>query len=161
VGGAHLVVVGDGPERAAVHQRAADLDVLDAVTFAGAVPHRDTPAFYRAADVFALSSEFDNSPNALLEAMASGLPIVSTDVGGVREFVDVPDGGAIVPSGDAGALAGAIERYMTSPSAARAAGVYNRRKAASEFSWSTSAADLLGVYRRVVRAPGGEQRASA
>ena len=158
---AHLVVVGDGPERAAIRQRAADLGVLDAATFAGAIPHQDTPAFYRAADVFALSSEFDNSPNVVLEAMASGLPVVSTDVGGVREFVDAPEGGAIVPPGDAGAFAAALERYVISPTEGRAAGVYNRRKAASDFSWAASAARLLGVYRRVTGAPGGEHRASA
>lgn len=158
---AHLVVVGDGPERDAIRQRAADVAVLDAVTFVGSVPHRETPAFYRAADVFVLSSDFDNSPNVILEAMASGLPIVSTDVGGVRSFVDDPEGGTIVPRGDAAGLAGAIERYVASPSEGRAAGVYNRRKAASDFSWPASAAQLLAVYRRVTGTHPTEQRASA
>jgi len=158
---AHLVIVGDGPERDALHQRAASLGVLDASTFVGSIAHRDTPAFYRAADVFALSSEFDNSPNVVLEAMASGLPIVSTDVGGVREFVDEPQGGTIVARGDADALARAIERYLTSYPDARAAGVYNRRKATSDFSWSASASQLAAVYRRVVSANGRDERASA
>ncbi len=158
---AHLVIVGDGPERDHVRQRAADLGVLDAVSFVGSVAHRELPAFYRAADVFALASEFDNSPNAVLEAMATGLPVVSTDVGGVRQFLDDPEGGAIVPRDDASAFARALERYVLSPSESRAAGVYNRRKAASEFSWPSSAAKLLAVYRRVAGASAGEQRASA
>lgn len=157
----HLVIVGDGPERDAIRQHAADLAVLDAVTFVGSVPHRDTPAFYRAADVFALSSDFDNSPNAILEAMASGLPIVSTDVGGVRQFVDDPEGGTVVARGDATAFARALERYVVSRSERRAAGAYNRRKAASDFSWAASAAQLLAVYRRVTAARSTEQRASA
>jgi len=157
---AHLVIVGDGPERDALRQQAADLGVLDATTFVGSVAHRETAAFYRAADVFALSSEFDNSPNVVLEAMASGLPVVATDVGGVRQLLDDPEGGAIVPRGDAAALTRALARYVTSPSEARAAGVFNRGKAASDFSWSASAAQLLAVYRRVVDAD-GERRASA
>ncbi len=158
---AHLVVVGDGPERDAIRQRAADLGVLDAATFVGSIAHRDTPAFYRAADVFALSSDFDNSPNVILEAMASGLPIVSTDAGGVRQFVDDPEGGTVVARGDAAAFAQAIARYVMSPSESRAAGVYNRRKAVSEFSWPASAAQLLAVYRRVTGMHPTEQRASA
>lgn len=157
---AHLVIVGDGPEREALRQQAADLGVLDATTFVGSVSHRDTPAFYRAADVFALSSEFDNSPNVALEAMASGLPVVATDAGGVRQFVDDPEGGAIVPRGDAAALARALVQYVKSPTEARAAGVFNRGKAATEFSWTASAAQLLAVYQRVLDA-GGEHRASA
>jgi glycosyltransferase involved in cell wall biosynthesis len=147
----HLLIVGDGPWRDAVRARAGQLDVAECVTFAGSVPHRETPAFYRAADVFALSSDFDNSPNAVLEAMACALPIVATDAGGVRDFVDVPAGGAIVPPGDAAALANALESYLLHPTAARAAGAYNRKRAAAQFSWRTSALQLLDVYQRIVR----------
>jgi glycosyltransferase involved in cell wall biosynthesis len=122
------------------------------VTFAGSVPHRDTPSFYRAADVFALSSEFDNSPNVILEAMACGLPVVSTDVGGVREFVIDRSGGAVVPPGDAASFACALESYLAQPEAALAAGTFNRQRASTEFSWRASALQLLDVYRRVVAA---------
>ena len=141
--------------------RAAELDLADSVTFAGSVPQRDTPAFYRTADVFALSSDFDNSPNAVLEAMACGLPVVATDVGGVREFVADRVGGAVVPPGDAAALAEALERYLAQPDAARAAGAHNRLKATTEFSWRASALQLLDVYRRVIDARRDRERASA
>jgi glycosyltransferase involved in cell wall biosynthesis len=83
----HLLIVGDGPERSAVRAIVGELGLVDCVTFAGQVPHRDTPACYRTGDVFALSSDFDNSPNAVLEAMASGLPIVASGVGGLRDFL--------------------------------------------------------------------------
>src|SRR4051812_545244 len=157
----HLLIVGDGPEAQALKEAAAVLDLSDAVTFAGSVPHADTPAYYRAADVFALASGFDNSPNVLLEAMACGLPIVTTDVGGVRDFVEERSGGAVVPPGDAPALAAAVETYLLSEDEARAAGAFNRQRAATEFSWRTSAVKLLDVYDRVLSARQGTARASA
>ena len=97
----HAVIVGDGPEATALRRHAQRLDLHDAVTFVGRVAHPETPPYYRTADVFALSSSFDNSPNAILEAMASGLPVVATDVGGVSEFVANGLGAAVVPAGDA------------------------------------------------------------
>jgi glycosyltransferase involved in cell wall biosynthesis len=157
----HLLIVGDGPERGAVRARAAELDLTDAVTFAGSVPQGDLPAFYRAADVFALSSDFDNSPNAVLEAMACGLPVVATDVGGVRDFVAEGVGGALVPPDNATALANALERYLAHPDRAQAAGTHNRLKASAQFSWRSSAMQLLDVYRRVIESRRGDQRASA
>ena len=129
----HLLIVGDGPEAGMLKHRAAGLDLSDRVTFAGQVAHGDMPMFYRSADVFALSSEFDNSPNAVLEAMACGLPVVATDVGGVRQFVTDGDGGIVVAPGDAAALAAALERFLTSPAAARAAGLRNRARVVEEF----------------------------
>lgn len=146
----HLLVVGDGPSRAAVAARVAERDLRDCVTLAGSVPHEHTPAYYRAADVFALSSEFDNSPNSVLEAMACGLPIVATDCGGVREFVSDATAGAIVPRGDAAALAAALQRYLSDPPLARQTGRQNRMTAVHDFSWSESARQLLGVYREAI-----------
>ena len=157
----HLLIVGDGPEADALQRRAVADGVADRVTFTGNVPHGDTPSWFRSADVFALSSRFDNSPNAVLEAMATGLPIVATDVGGVREFVAEGAGGALVPDDDPDALAAALERYLTDAAAARAAGTWNRDRAAREFSWRRSAQRLVDVYHRVIAAPRGAARASA
>jgi glycosyltransferase involved in cell wall biosynthesis len=146
----HAVIVGDGPEGTALRRRVATLDLVDAVTFVGGVSHADTPPYYRSADVFALSSSFDNSPNAILEAMACGLPVVATDVGGVRELVADRLGAAIVPAGDAEAFAAGLERFLSSADAAQAAGAHNRTTAATVFSWRASALRLLDVYQRVV-----------
>jgi len=158
---AHLLIVGDGPERERIRARAVALGIRDAVTLVGSVAQRETPAYYRAADVFALSSDFDNSPNAVLEAMASGLPVVATDVGGVREFMPDDAGGAVVPQRDPEALASAIERYITRPAEARAAGALNRRRAAADYSWRSSAERLLDVYRLAIDGRGRAERASA
>jgi len=133
--------------------------IAAAVTFAGAIPFDETPSFYRTADVFALPSSFDNSPNAVLEAMASGLPVVATAGGGAAEFVSAPAGGAIVAD-DAAALAASIERFL-SPAVGAAAGDHNRRRAVASFSWRTSALRLRDVYERVIAARRGVERVSA
>jgi glycosyltransferase involved in cell wall biosynthesis len=156
----HLLIVGDGPERTAIRERVGELGLTDCVTFVGHVPHRETPECYRTADVFALSSDFDNSPNVVLEAMACGLPVVATDAGGAREFLG-PGGGLIVPRGDGAALAKALERYLADPIESRLAGAQNRRTAAAQFSWPVSAHQLLAVYERVVEARRQHLRASA
>jgi glycosyltransferase involved in cell wall biosynthesis len=156
----HLLMVGEGPDADRLKQDAAALDLADAVTFVGYLPQRDTPAAYRAADVFALTSDFDNSPNAILEAMACALPVVTTDVGGVREFVADGVGGAVVPPGDAAAFAVALERYLTTSEGAKA-GARNRAKAVADFSWRTSALRLLAVYHQAIAARRGVARASA
>jgi glycosyltransferase involved in cell wall biosynthesis len=157
----HLVIVGDGSEAQALKHHAGSLGVADAITFAGYVPHGETPPFYRTANVFALSSDFDNSPNVVLEAMASGLPVVTTDVGGVRELVADRTGGAVVRPNDAADLAAALEKYLASPQIACAAGAHNRLRATNEFSWRTSALRLLDVYDRVVSARQDAARALA
>lgn len=145
-----LVLVGDGPLRAELEARAAALGVADAVRFAGYVPQSETAAWYRTADLFALSSDFDNSPNVVLEAMASGLPIVATDVGGLRDYVTPPEGGSLTPKGDAEAFAAAMLSWLSNREQAVAAGQYNRLEAVARFSWKVSAANMLAVYQRVV-----------
>jgi glycosyltransferase involved in cell wall biosynthesis len=146
-----LVLVGEGPQLPVLEARARELGIADAVRFIGYVRQEDTAAWYRTSDVFALSSDFDNSPNVVLEAMACGLPIVATDVGGLREYVTPPDNGMLTPKGDAVAFAAALLSYLENDDHARAVGRHNRGDAVSRFSWSASAARMRAVYERVIR----------
>ena len=157
---AHLVIVGEGAERAGLESVAAAAGVAGAVTFGGYVAQADTPSWYRAADVFALSSDFDNSPNVVLEAMASGLPVVSTDVGGVAGFVG-PESGRLVPARDAAAMAGALTSLLQDSATCRRMGETNRRLAEERFSWRASARALLDVYEDVVRNRARRQKVPA
>ena len=148
---ARAVVVGDGPQHGELQRRSADLGLGDVVRFAGYVPQEDLPRWYRASDVFVLSSDFDNSPNVVLEAMATALPIVGTDVGGVSEFVD-PRGGMLVPKGDAARMAAAILEFVREPARRQQAGAFNRQRAVTSFSWRRSAEQLLAVYQDAISA---------
>jgi len=146
------VIVGDGPLVAVLKARAAALGVSGAIRFAGYVGQRELPLWYRAADVFVLSSDFDNSPNVVLEAMASGLPLVATNVGGVPDFVEAPAGGALVDKGDAAAMGTEILELLGNEARRRDAGSFNRQRATTKFSWRTSAEQLLAAYRNALAA---------
>ena len=145
-----LALVGEGPQLATLQERARELGISDAVRFVGYVPQHETAAWYRSADVFALSSDFDNSPNVVLEAMACGVPIVSTDVGGLREYVTPAKNGFLTPKGDAAAFASALLAILDDQDAAAAIGRQNRHDAVTRFSWSVSAARMRDVYTRII-----------
>ena len=113
-------------------------------------PHHLLSTYYRAADVFALASEFDNSPNVVLEAMACGVPVVASDVGGVAEYVRTDRGGSLVPRGDAPAMARALGQWLGDADRRRAASAFNRQLVLERFSWRASAERLLEVYREVL-----------
>ena len=147
--GAHALIVGDGPEQSMLEQLARDRGVAAFVSFAGYVPNETMAGYYRSADVFALTSTFDNSPNVVLEAMACGLPVVCTDVGGVREFVE-PDGGDLVAAADPSELSAALVRWLASAERRRAAGTRNRQAVLEKYSWRASALKLFEVYQRVI-----------
>jgi glycosyltransferase involved in cell wall biosynthesis len=149
---ARLLMVGEGPDLPALERHAAALGVRDSVVFAGYVPLAALPDFYRTADVFALSSDFDNSPNVVLEAMASALPVVATDVGGVGSFVEAGCGGDLVPAGDAQRMADALAGWLESRDRREAAGLHNRRVVLRRYSWRASAERLLEVYESVLAA---------
>ncbi|HXD72118.1 MAG TPA: glycosyltransferase family 4 protein [Vicinamibacterales bacterium] len=146
------IIVGEGPLEQTLRQQAAALGLERVLNFAGYVDQPDLPPWYRAADVFVLSSDFDNSPNVVLEAMATGLPVVGTDVGGVADFVEAPAGGALVPKGDAAAMGTEILALLNDEAGRRQAGGFNRERATKKFSWRTSAEQLLAAYERAMAA---------
>ena len=101
-----LMIVGKGPLEEAIKELAAQSGIKDAVLFLGV--RRDIPALMAAADAYLMSSAWEGLPAVLLEAAASGLPIVATDVGGNREVVVHEETGYLVPAKDPGALADAM-----------------------------------------------------
>jgi len=143
---ARLRIYGEGPQEAALRQLAAARGVADTVEFWGVVA--DTAPVYQAMDVFALSSSTEQMPLTVLEAMASGLPIVSTDVGDVRAMIATSNDSLIVPRDDAGALAGALDRAVQGAELRRAIGADNRRRAEAEFAASIRHAAWLALYER-------------
>lgn len=109
----HLDLVGDGPARGEYESLARGLGLADRVTFHGVQPKPAVAEFMRKSDIFVLPSLWENLPCVLIEAMASGLPVVSTRVGGIPEIVDETTGCLAAP-GDASSLMTAIRDTMDS-----------------------------------------------
>lgn len=105
-----FLVVGDGPYRGQLLQEIHSRGLDEKVLIRGAVPNRQLPEYYRGADIFILPSEEEGFPRVLLEAMASGLPVVAFDVGGVRDILGARQQNFVVPRGD---IDGFAERLLT------------------------------------------------
>ena len=129
---ATLVVAGDGPLRAELEAAAATLGIAAHVRLIG--HHERIEDLLPAMDVFVLSSISEGLSNTILEAMASGLPVVATRVGGAEELVVDGETGVLVPSRSPGALADAVARLLASPQLRQAMGSAARRRTESEFA---------------------------
>jgi glycosyltransferase involved in cell wall biosynthesis len=147
-----VAIAGDGPLREALVERAAALGVSDRVRLLG---HRtDVEQVYAAGDVFVLSSESEGLSNTILEAMASGLPVVATRVGGADEMVQYGVTGYLVPSRSPERLAAALKSVIGDRAAGRAMGMAGRARAEAEFSlrsmvrrYETMYVELAGAGR--------------
>lgn len=115
VEGVPLLVAGDGPELETARATAAELGIGDRVRFLGALDRDGVLALFRAADASLLSSSWENFPHSVVESLAVGTPVVSTDVGGVAEVVRDGENGLLVPPGDPEALAAALARFFAEP----------------------------------------------
>jgi len=142
-----LVLVGDGVERANLVRAAAAAGLSDRTVFTG--HRRDVRPYYALADIFVLPSWSEGSPNVLLEAMAFGVPIVATAVGGVPETVRDNESALLVPARNPSALAEAIGRALGEAALARRLSAGARSDAATRFSPKSYRETLTGIYREL------------
>jgi len=142
---ARLALVGDGPERPALERLAGELGIANRVHFAG---HVAAPApFYGAFDLFAVSSDTEQMPIAVIEAMAAGLPIAATDVGDVRTMLAPENASFIGPLDDA-ALAASLLRLLLDPGLRQSIGAANRAKAARDYDQETMFQAYAALFDR-------------
>lgn len=141
---AYLVLVGDGAERARLEQLAASLDIGDRVHFTGKI---DAPeALLRRFDIFALSSDTEQMPISLLEAMAAGRPVVSTDVGDVRDMLAPENRAWVVPAGNETAFTAALQALLQEPDRRHRLGADNAARAVAEYDLSRMEAEYRQLF---------------
>lgn len=143
--GARLTLAGSGPEREELQALAHHLGVADAVNFTGRLDNDAMATLYRSAAVMLNPSLVDNMPISILESWASGVPVVSTRVGGVPYLVEDGNTGLLVSAGDADAMASALMRVLSDRTLAKrlsGAGL----AAAQHYTWPHVKQKLLAVY---------------
>jgi glycosyltransferase involved in cell wall biosynthesis len=145
---ARLRLVGEGPLEAKVRARMAEAPLAGRVDMLPATT--DVAACCRSARVFALSSRQEGMPNALLEAMAGGLPAVATRVGGIP-FLLREENGLLVPAGDSGSLAEGLLRVLRDPDVAQRMGKAGRERAERDFSLNAMIAAHEELFLRLLR----------
>lgn len=147
---ARLLILGDGEMLQPLQAQARDLGIADDVDFLGFVV--DAPAYMRRCTVFALSSRYEGLPVALIEAMACGVPVVSTDCpSGPSEIITPERDGLLVPVGDAAALAGAFKRLLDDPDLRERVGRAGKERAAH-----FAVENLLPQYEELIQRAMGQ-----
>lgn len=141
-----LTIVGDGPQLEPLRALAERLGVADRMTFAGAVGQDRIRDHYARAHVFALPSFAEGLPVVLIEAMATGLPVVASRITGIPELVEEEVSGLLVVPGRGSDLTAALERLLCAPEERRAMGSAGRERVVREFDLDQTADELLAVF---------------
>ena len=153
LGGEHrAALVGDGPDRAAAVAEARRLGVEEAVVFEG--ERDDVPEILASSHIFVLSSRSEALPVSILEAMAAGLPVVATRVGGVPELVVDGETGLLVPAGDTRALADALQRLVDDPDLRARLGAAGRARVEEHFRLDSFLEAHRNLYGRTLAESG-------
>lgn len=150
---ARLTVVGDGRERLALEALSRDLG-LENVEFTGMVPPQCMREFYGAADVYLNSPNIDNMPNSVIEAFASGIPVVTTNAGGIPFIVTDGDTGFMVECNDHEALARRALALVRTPALARDVAARARAVCLSRYVWEAVAVEWENLYRGLMHRNG-------
>jgi len=139
-----LVLVGNGPLYGTLNDFVIKYNLSDKVHFIGTVPHEDLHLWYNAADAFCLSSLWEGCPNVVIESLACGTPVVSSDVGAVPHFVN-DSCGMVVPRGDAVSLSKSLDKALNS--------IWDQRVISDAITlreWSEVAENVIDVFMKVI-----------
>lgn len=143
-----LTIAGDGNQREALGALVQQLGLEDRVTFLGVVAHEELPAIYQAHHIFVLPSLNEGMSNTVLEAMASGLPILMTDTGGARETVEPGRNGYLLEFGSMDSIVDGLRQYLERPERIQVHGARSREMA-ENMSWQAVATAYRGCYEQV------------
>lgn len=148
----YLWLIGDGELRTTLEAQARQLGLDDVVVFTGT--RLDVPEILTAVDIFTLASRVEGMPNAILEAMAAGLPVVATQVGGVPEIVVEGQTGLLVPPADDKVLAQALLTLIEDASLRRRLGLAGRQRVLEQFDIAVTRQKTVDLYGRLLQEKG-------
>ena len=146
-----LLIVGDGPERRKLERLADRLGIGDITQFRGEVPHEDVPAALAEFDIFAMPSLAEGFGVAALEAAATGLPVVASDVHGIPDVVDHQRTGLLVPPANPAALAAALTKLLNDAALRQELGTAGRAFVQEHYRWQDNAEQMERLYQDLLQ----------
>jgi glycogen(starch) synthase len=146
-----LTLIGDGPIRATLEQQALQKGIADRIFFTGWLDREEMDRFYHEANLFVFPSRHEGMPNALLEAMACGLPVIASRIAGNEELVIPGETGLLVPPQDSGALRKALETLLTAPENRKKMGIAARQRVETHYTWEQVARQYFTLLQDVAR----------
>ena len=129
---------------------AKQLHIEDHVTFLGYVPDEKLPNLYSASDIFVLPAIYENFPFAILEAQATGLPVISTKVGGIPEFLVDNENGFLIDAGDSAQLTQRVLALLQDPKLGKEMGMLGRKLIEEKFSWRLITSQVIDLYHKLL-----------
>jgi len=141
-----LTLIGEGKEKENLKELAKDLKIEKQVKFLGPIPHQKITKYYQENDLFILPSLNEGMSNTVLEAMACGLPIITTNVGGSKELIN--NNGFVIPKANSKKLKEAIEKYLKNKNLIKNYSIQSR-KIAEKMNWEKVSQKYLGIYKNV------------
>jgi len=153
---AKLVLGGEGPEKKALQELVKELNLTKQVIFAGRIPQKILPYYYRDCDLFVLPAIVDSKGDTeglglvLAEAMASGKPVIASKVGGIVDVVDDGENGFLVGQKNPKALAEKINQIFSNPALAKKMAANGIKKARTVFNWNNTAKEVIGIYNQLL-----------
>lgn len=146
---ARLTLAGTGPERETCERLASDLGVRDRILFSGRIDNDLIPDLYADADIAINPSTVDNMPISILEAYASGVPVITTDVGGIPYIAENEITALLVPARNPEAMANAILRLLNDPALTEKL-TNNSFRESENYAWPTVRESWIGLYRQLL-----------
>jgi glycosyltransferase involved in cell wall biosynthesis len=142
-----LLIVGEGPERRELERLIQKLCVHDRVRLLGAIPHRDLPQIYTAADALVLASSREGWPNVLLESMACGTPVIASNIWGNPEVVHAPEAGLLMERRSPEGIVSAVRTLFDNLPSRAAVRAY-----AEEYSWDDTTKGQIALFNKILKA---------
>jgi len=143
-------IIGDGPKREMLEKFVKENNLEDRVEFLGGISRENVFKTLRKSDIFVLISNWEGFPYTIIEAMSCGLPVIASDVGGIREAVN-DDCGILVKRGDEEAIKNALEKLLKNPSLAKEMGEKSRARVKKEFSLEKTLRETEQIYKEILR----------
>jgi glycosyltransferase involved in cell wall biosynthesis len=150
----NFVISGTGfkQKEESLRNLAKELDIEDHVKFLGYVPDEKLPLLYSASDIFVLPAIYENFPFAILEAQSTGLPVISTKVGGIPEFLVDNENGFVIEPRDPAKLTQTVLTLLQNPKIAKEMGDRGRKLIEEKFDWRLITAQVIDLYHKLLEA---------